>query len=52
MVERMTESFAAVTGIDLKQMVRDRTGAPVDEPNGRTIINPDPRAVSTVNSDD
>lgn len=52
MVERMTESFAAVTGIDLKQMVQNHTGIPADEPNGRTVINPDTRAVSTVNSDD
>jgi hypothetical protein len=52
MVERMTESFAAVTGIDLKQMVQNHTGAPTEETNGRTVINPDTRAVSTVNSDD
>jgi flotillin len=54
MVERMTESFAAVTGIDLKQVVRNYTGAPDEEPNGsngRTVINPDPRAVATVNDD-
>jgi flotillin len=52
MVERMTESFAAVTGIDLKQMVQNHTGVPTEETNGRTVINPDPRAVSTINSDD
>jgi flotillin len=52
MVERMTESFAAVTGIDLKQMVQNHTGVPTEETNGRTVINPDTRAVSTVNSDD
>ncbi|HYI14289.1 MAG TPA: SPFH domain-containing protein, partial [Thermomicrobiales bacterium] len=52
MVERMTESFAAVTGIDLKQMVQNHTGVPAEESNGRTVINPDTRAVSTVNSDD
>ncbi|MDQ3548009.1 MAG: SPFH domain-containing protein [Chloroflexota bacterium] len=52
MVERMTESFAAVTGINLKDMVRNHTGAPDEESNGRTVINPDTRAVSTVNSDD
>lgn len=52
MVERMTESFAAVTGIDLKQMVQSYTGAPAEESNGRTVINPDPRAVAKVGSDD
>jgi flotillin len=52
MVERMTESFAAVTGIDLKQMVQNYTGAPAEETNGRTVINPDPRAVAKVGSDD
>jgi flotillin len=52
MVERMTESFAAVTGIDLKQMVQNHTGIPTEETNGRTVINPDTRAVSTVTSDD
>jgi flotillin len=40
-VERMTESFAAVTGIDLKQIVQDRAGAPVEpDGNGRTVIDP------------
>jgi uncharacterized membrane protein YqiK len=52
MVERMTESFAAVTGIDLKQMVQNYTGTPAEEPNGRTVINPDPRAVAKVGNDD
>ncbi|MCC6935752.1 MAG: flotillin family protein [Thermomicrobiales bacterium] len=38
-VERMTESFAAVTGVDLKQVFADRVGA---EPEGdtRTVIDP------------
>lgn len=44
-VERMTESFAAVTGIDIKQVVRDKTGiGPEDEGNGRTVIDADPAA--------
>jgi flotillin len=40
MVERMTESFAAVTGIDLKQLIGNRIGAPTaTDAEGRTIIN-------------
>ncbi len=38
-VERMTESFAAVTGVDLKQAFADRAGQP-DTGNGRTVIDP------------
>jgi len=38
-VERMTESFAAVTGVDLKQAFAERVGAPVTE-DGRTVIDP------------
>lgn len=42
-VERMTESFAAVTGVDLKQIAKDRLGADTDaEETGRTIIDPVP----------
>lgn len=42
-VERMTESFAAVTGIDIKQLVRDKTGVDVDDDdNGRTVIDAEP----------
>jgi flotillin len=42
-VERMTESFAAVTGIDLKQVISDRAGMPAEE-NGRerTVIDAEP----------
>jgi flotillin len=40
-VERMTESFAAVTGIDLKQLVQDRGGMSAEpDGNGRTVIEP------------
>ncbi len=52
MVERMTESFAAVTGIDLKEMVRNHTGSTDDESNGRTAIDPKPRTPANVASDD
>ena len=38
-VERMTESFAAVTGVDLKQAFAERVGQP-DSGNGRTVIDP------------
>jgi flotillin len=46
-VERMTESFAAVTGIDLMQLARDKFGAPPEEEDsGRTIIDPMPSRTS------
>lgn len=38
-VERMTESFAAVTGVDLKQVFADRVGAE-PEKDKRTVIDP------------
>ncbi|MCO5176500.1 MAG: SPFH domain-containing protein [Thermomicrobiales bacterium] len=38
-VERMTESFAAVTGVDLKQVFADRVGAEA-EGDTRTVIDP------------
>lgn len=38
-VERMTESFAAVTGVDLKQAFAERIGAQPSE-DGRTVIDP------------
>ena len=43
-VERMTESFAAVTGIDLKRLAGGANGAPVDSTsNERVIVEPDAR---------
>lgn len=46
-VERMTESFAAVTGIDIKQVVRDHAGIPVEDNGlGRTVIEPTPSTAS------
>ncbi|HUG16356.1 MAG TPA: SPFH domain-containing protein [Thermomicrobiales bacterium] len=46
-VERMTESFAAVTGIDLKQVVRDKTGIGAEDTgNGRTVIDAEPKKKS------
>jgi flotillin len=42
-VERMTESFAAVTGIDLKKLAGERLGATIDADGAeRTIIEPTP----------
>lgn len=42
-VERMTESFAAVTGVDLKQLAKDRLGVESEpEEAERTIIEPEP----------
>ena len=40
-VEQMAESFAAVTGIDLMQMARDKTGSSRDDDGeDRVVINP------------
>ncbi|RIK45209.1 MAG: flotillin family protein [Chloroflexi bacterium] len=42
-VERMTESFAAVTGVDLKQLAKDRLGVESESKEAeRTIIEPEP----------
>ena len=49
-VERMAESFAAVTGIDLKRLAGDKLGATIDAdvPN-RAVIEPDPPAPAPSN---
>jgi flotillin len=51
-VERMTESFAAVTGIDIKQVISERAGVPTDG-NGRerTVIDPEPAPSRTAADD-
>jgi flotillin len=41
-VQRMSENFAATTGIDLMGMVKDKMGAETDEEAVRTIIDPNP----------
>lgn len=42
-VERMTQSFAAVTGVDLKQLAKDHFGIDADDADsGRTIVEPEP----------
>jgi hypothetical protein len=42
-VERMAESFAAVTGIDLKRLAGDKLGATIDaDSKERTVIEPEP----------
>ena len=52
-VERMTESFAAVTGIDLKGLVRDRVDVQSDGASeGRTVIDGTTPIRATVGSDD
>jgi flotillin len=43
-VEQMAESFAAVTGIDLKQMARDKTGSNEDNGKDRVVVDPPERA--------
>jgi uncharacterized membrane protein YqiK len=40
-VEQMAESFAAVTGIDLKDMVRDKSGSNREqEQDDRVVVDP------------
>jgi flotillin len=41
-VQQMAENFAAVTGIDLMEMVREKTGDTDANGSGRTIIDPGP----------
>jgi flotillin len=41
-VQQMSENFAAATGIDLMEMVKDKLGVESDEEAVRTIINPRP----------
>ncbi len=41
-VQQMSENFAAATGIDLMDMIKDKLGVEDDEEVARTIINPTP----------
>jgi flotillin len=43
-VQQMSENFAAATGIDLMEMVKEKFGVETDEEAARTIIDPRPTA--------